>query len=65
MVYSEIPNNWWDIIHSLVIRHENHGFVTWDIILIFHTEAGSQNIQAAHEAEIEDVHASFVRFISS
>jgi len=60
-----MPDYGRNIVHALVVCHEDTWPICRQVIFILYAEAGAKNIEAAQQKEIKDVNALFVGLISS
>jgi hypothetical protein len=65
MVHAHVPDNRWNIVHALVVGHNDEGSICWKLLLVSESIPGSQNIRAPHDEPIEDGDTFFVSIISN
>jgi hypothetical protein len=65
VVLPKMPDYGRNIVHALVVCHEDTWPICRQVIFILYAEAGAKNIEAAQQKEIKDVNALFVGLISS
>ena len=63
MVFPQEPNNGWNVVHPLMVGHENTWFFCADVVRIFKSEFGAENIQTTQQHKIKHIHTFFMGFI--
>jgi len=64
MMLSHEPDNWWNIVHALVIGHNYYGLVCWDIMPVFKGISCSQKMSATYQEPIQDINTLLVCLIA-
>lgn len=47
MVFTQVPDNWWYIIHALMVGNEDNWLVKWDIVGIVERSPAAKNMETA------------------
>ena len=64
VVLAHVPDNRWDIIHTLVVGDNNQGPIYWKLMAIGKSICSTQKIGCSHQGPIKNADSPFYALIT-